>query len=195
MLVSHRHRFIFVHVYKAAGSSVSDALAPFAHDGRIYGIRNKHLTAAQIRARFPFPLFFDRYFRFAFVRNPWSLEASLYNFARRKGELPQGQTFEAFLEGRRDRRSTKGPQAKFVIDGDGRTIVNHVGRMERIEEEFAGICRRIGFTERDRPQLAHANRSTFDDWRSYYTPRTRAMVAEMSARDIEMFGYSFEEGP
>lgn len=43
--------------------------------------------------------------------------------------------------------------------------------------------------------LPHSNRSTFEDWRSHYDDRTRAMVAEMSAKDIEMFGYSFEDGP
>lgn len=30
MLISHRHRFIFVHIYKTAGISISSALIPFA---------------------------------------------------------------------------------------------------------------------------------------------------------------------
>ena len=170
-----------------------DALSPYAHDGRIYGISNKHLTAAQIRSRIPFPLFYDRYFKFAFVRNPWSFEASLYNFAKRKGELPEGQPFEAFLEGRKQRRSTSGPQAKFVVDAQDRLIVDHVGRMEKLEDEFAEICRRIGFSDADRPRIPHSNQSTFEDWRPLYNDRTRAMVAEMSEKDIRMFGYKFED--
>jgi Sulfotransferase family len=193
MLVSHRRRFIFVHVYKVAGSSVRDALSPYAHDGRIYGIKNKHLTAAQIRSRIPFPLFYDRYFKFAFVRNPWSFEASMYNFARRKGELAGGQTFETFLEGRKQRRSTNGPQAKFVVDGDDCLIVDYVGRMERLESEFSEICRRIGFSDTNRPSIPHSNQSTFEDWRPLYTDETRRLVAEISDKDISMFSYHFDD--
>ena len=30
MLISHRHRFVFVHIYKTAGISIVTALIPFA---------------------------------------------------------------------------------------------------------------------------------------------------------------------
>ena len=32
MLISYSHRFIFVHIYKVAGSSVRRALGEYAHD-------------------------------------------------------------------------------------------------------------------------------------------------------------------
>jgi Sulfotransferase family len=193
MLVSHRRRFIFIHIYKVAGSSVRDALSPFAHDGRVYGISNKHLTAAQIRSRIPFPLFYDRYFKFAFVRNPWSFEASLYNFAKRTSVIPKDQSFETFLDGRKQRRSTDGPQAKFVLNANGDVIVDHIGRMEQLEADFAEICRKIGFSESDMPKIPHSNQSTFEDWRPLYTERTKELVAEISAKDIRMFDYKFED--
>jgi hypothetical protein len=66
--------------------------------------------------------------------------------------------------------------------------VDFVGRFEALERDFATVCRRIGID----PSLPHINRSTHRDFRDYYTPRTKAMVAEAYSADIERFGYEFD---
>ncbi len=38
MLISHSHKFIFIHVYKVAGTSITKALAQYAENGETYGM-------------------------------------------------------------------------------------------------------------------------------------------------------------
>ena len=103
MLISYDRRFLFVHVPKTGGSSVRVALGRYAHDATQYrvnqlarrlGIRLNHLAldhrkryfrtherASVIKRCLPTELF-DAFFKFAFVRNPWSLLVSQYKFIR-----------------------------------------------------------------------------------------------------------------
>ena len=61
--------------------------------------------------------------------------------------------------------------------------------VERIEDDFAEVSRRIGVPAQLRPvQSSHPRR----DYRSSYTPETRELVARAYAQDIALFGYTFD---
>lgn len=105
MLISHKKRFIFIHIYKTAGTSVMHALLPYARlidrmayeymfTRRIFwkindvmgwrdsGMRqftgfHKHATAYEVQRKLGRKTF-DSYFKFAFVRNPFDSLVSLY---------------------------------------------------------------------------------------------------------------------
>ncbi len=105
MLISHTKKFIFIHIYKTAGTSVMDVFLPYCRliDRLVYenkisrkliGISghllgwdddgNKqftgfhmHATAAEIREKMGGSLF-DSYYKFVFVRNPFDFLVSLY---------------------------------------------------------------------------------------------------------------------
>jgi hypothetical protein len=79
-------------------------------------------------------------------------------------------------------------QKDFLVDRHGNRLVDFVGKMENLAEDFATVCRRIGIEA----ELPHENASEHGAWRSYYTDETAALVAEAYRDDIEMFGYSFE---
>jgi hypothetical protein len=206
VLVSHRHHFIFIHVYKKAGMSVRRALDPYA-EGRwrrqaarfTYRAGLKfprtdpmHLTAARVRERLS-PDVYDRYYKFAFVRNPWAWQVSLYHYMLKRTDHFQNEFvrglggFDPYIRWRVAEEVRL--QREFLSDDDGRLLVDYVGRMETLNDDFAEICRTIGLPHRGLP---HKNRSSHRDYRAYYTDETRDLVAEAFAADIDAFGYTFD---
>jgi hypothetical protein len=207
MLLSHSHRFLFIHVFKTAGISVRAALEPYAHLphwSRWQRLRLRlrlavdrkapeggwHISAAQAQDCLP-PALFDSYFKFAFVRNPWDWQVSIFHYILEHPEhelypvVSRMESFEDFLWWRvRDYRMT---QKECIATADGHLLLDFVGRFETLAADFAAICRRLGLQAR----LGHLNRSVHQDYRSYYTPRLVRLVAQHWREDIELFGYRF----
>lgn len=189
---------VFIHVPKAAGTSISRAL---------YGGNVGHRPARdyhRISARH-----FRRYFRFGFVRNPWDRLVSAYEFAR-SGGTPLVKpiadpvyrsdvfaTFDRFVCEWLAETPLESvdvvfrPQWTFLCDDDGTLLVDHVGRTERLAEDLRPVEERLGVSIR--PQRLNTNeRPHPGNFRDYYTPETRDIVTETYRRDIEMFGYGFD---
>lgn len=110
MLISHSKQFIFIHIYKTAGTSITDLFVPYARprDKMVYdktwptkpviglltqwmhweddGHRqftgfHKHATAAEVQACLPDEIF-QNYFKFCFVRNPFDWLVSFYEYIK-----------------------------------------------------------------------------------------------------------------
>jgi hypothetical protein len=83
-------------------------------------------------------------------------------------------------------------QHEFVCDRRGRLLVDHLGYFETLQEDYGAICRRLGVTA----PLGHTNSSgdagEAGGYRAVYDDETRAIVAHVYARDIALFGYTFE---
>ncbi len=79
------------------------------------------------------------------------------------------------------------PQIDWLCDSDGKLLVDFVGKVENLDEDFTYICRKIGIDRR----LEHRNKSERGDYRDYYDDETRQIVADVFARSIEAFGYKF----
>src|SRR5262245_15508620 len=214
MLISHERRFIFIHVSKAAGTSVQRALQPYAalppsHMAarralRLLGVNHwgpagwrvyrEHASARTIRAHMPRGRF-EQYFSFAFVRNPWDWMVSLYAYLlntpshRHHERIVAMSGLREYIEFEigRGKRS----QHEFICDQDGRVMVDYVGRFESLQEHFADVCRHLGVAA----DLPHVNGSAHRDYRRYYKDHaTINLVAEHFQKDIELLGYTFE-GP
>jgi hypothetical protein len=214
MEISFDHRFIFVHVYRTGGQSVSQALRPHAfvpnrHLLRVPLVRKLgrtglhqlqdyrlgHIKAKQLRDELD-PEVFDGFFKFAFVRNPWDWHVSIYHYVRQRTDHPDHEQFkrmsgfEEFLDWRIHSEGAE-QQREFVLDDDGELIVDFVGYHSTLARDFATVCRRVGIDA----TLPHRNESSHADFREYYTPETRALVAEAWRGDIDYFGFAFEDEP
>ncbi|MEY6431806.1 sulfotransferase family 2 domain-containing protein [Thioalkalicoccus limnaeus] len=218
MLLSVRHRFLFVHIAKTGGTSVRAALEgrrwrdPW-YPAQFLCSRLSHLSGHRLAIKLPrhakviaakelLPReFFDSLFKFAFVRNPWDLQVSSFHHIRR--ERPQflggHQDFADFLRWKLDPErpyqyhldTSIERQSDYLIDLDGRTLVDFVGRYERLAEDFRIACDRIGIPT---PSLPHRRRAAdrTTDYRSYYDDDTAALIARHFARDIALLGYRFD---
>ncbi|HEY2324863.1 MAG TPA: sulfotransferase family 2 domain-containing protein [Thermoanaerobaculia bacterium] len=202
MLLSLRHRFIFIHIYKTAGTSLTHALRPYAREplpARILervGLRKPaiaplpdHVSARDLRESIPRELF-ESCFKFAFVRNPWDWQVSLYHYMRELRRHPQHRivqslSFDEYIDWRVS--SDKHLQREFVADESGKLLVDFVGRFESLDRDAQTVFERIGI----RATVPHRNRSFHGGYRTYYSERSKRLVSEHFAEDIEMFGYSF----
>jgi hypothetical protein len=80
------------------------------------------------------------------------------------------------------------PQHSFVTDDEGRVLADHVGRVEEMQASYDGICARIGIPT---TALGQVNSSKRGQYRDYYDQQLIDGVAELYARDLELFGYAF----
>lgn len=208
-MISHRRKFIFLHVSKTGGQSVEKALRSFALSPlqkmvRYVDIRTvrrdpfgiyqagSHPSADEVRAAIG-PDAFDSYFSFSFTRNPWDRMLSTYKFSKlRPGtshyKAATQLNFEDFVEHQCSGQSGQRTQAALLLAPDDTPKVNFIGRFEALNEDFATVCAKLGC----RATLPHKNKTAPSDYRKVYTPRAIDLVATHFASDIRAFNYSFE---
>ncbi len=145
--------------------------------------------------------YFDRAFKFAFVRNPFDRLVSLFFYLKKvkRVETPEALTFEEFCRaiaaGKHPRvglynwrgLSQCNPMCDWLLDDSGRLLPDFLGRFETLTEDFQAICKLIGIAER----IPHENKTEHRPYRDYYTAETRGIVETVYRRDLDRFGYSF----
>jgi hypothetical protein len=158
------------------------------------GFHNKgihvHSSAREIKEKLPKKIY-DTYFKFAFVRNPWDWQVSLYHYMLQtpvhfQYDLAKSlKDFDHYLEWRVN--EDKNLQKDFVTDHNGNLIVDFIGRFENIEKDFEYICKKLDL----RCSLPHVNRSHHRDYRTYYNEKTKQLIYDHFKEDIDFFGYTF----
>jgi hypothetical protein len=128
------------------------------------------------------------YFKFAFDRNPWDRQVSWYLYkTKSKRARP---SFERFLPDRR--RAFVTNYAQYTIDGA--LAVDFVGRYERLDEDLNAALAKAGIPGYG-VKVPHTNvtpnKDSERDYRSYYSPDTRALVADWYQPEITLLGYGF----
>jgi len=187
-----RHQCVFIHVPKTAGTSVVKAL---------FGVDSRHVPCVEYEKANPRK--FTQYFKFAFVRNPWSRLYSAYTFLKRGGinEVDQAwaasnlagiDSFEQFVLEWLDAEAMTSwvhfmPQHHFITDSSGKVAMDFIGRMENINADFGYICQRLGISA----TLPALNKSTQHPYTQAYTSAMRDKVGELYKQDAVLFGYDF----
>jgi hypothetical protein len=197
-MISHTYKFIFVHIPKAAGTSIEHWL--FKHyqlnqKKHIFFDKdllhfNQHLTLSEIRKhRFLGQSFLD-YFKFTFVRNPWERIVSAAKYKRMALKQFLNYDFSSWQSRNLDPDRHRLPQYDFLFDDSGNKLIDFIGRFEKLQDDFNTVCDKIGIPQQ---QLPHKNKTNHKHYTEYYDDETRDIVAERYAKDIEYFGYKFGE--
>lgn len=184
---------IFIHVPKTAGTSFHNLIG-------YTGIG--HVSYRWYESRDSEK--FERYFKFAFIRNPWDRLVSAFFYLKKGGSnamdkqwalsnLSQYDTFDAFVAGWVSDENVEKyfhfiPQHKFVCDESLTLKVDYLGRFETIQADFDAIAAKLGLDQ----QLPYVNQSQRRSYQSYYTDRTKQIVQDVYRKDIEHFEYSFD---
>jgi hypothetical protein len=101
---------------------------------------------------------FDAYFKFSFVRNPWSRVVSIYKYLWQLNR--HDLDFKPFVFSCLEDLLSSGdlhvlPQTDYVYS-QGRLAVDFIGKFEQLQEDFNRICQSIGIPPRT---LTHSNKS------------------------------------
>lgn len=221
MIISLSHRFIFVHIPKTAGLSMTDALDPFRRprartlarsiSRRLPFVESPerahfrvHEPASKIIAKLSRPVY-DGFQSFSVVRDPFDHAVSHYEYMKqfriRSTAIRVGQmSFEQYLDYRmkspfwNDTIFARMPdQAYYLLDDQGELAVNRLLRFERLTEDFGGLVEDLGLTG---ARLRHVNKTKSKSDRrpylAYYDATTEEMVRTLYARDFDLFGYARE---
>jgi len=190
--ISHSKRFVWYRVPKVGSSSIS-------HHFERQGVRLDVVEPRLIHL--PYRRYRD-YFKFAFVRNPWDRLASAFAYLKRGGSnerdrawaaehLAGFETLDDFVHRWLSPENVwKGvhfrPQTHFLQGRPGRIAVDFVGRFERIGDDYEVLRQRLGFGE----PLPHLNRTPgAHHYDGLYTPESAAIVRNIYAEDVRLFGY------
>ena len=211
MLLSTERRFIFVHIPKTAGQSISRALLPWAvtpertrfrrllshlpvRESEDMAFLRPHGTARWFKRKLA-PETFDNYFKFAVVRNPFDYLVSYYHYlrsnetSRRHADATEWSFAEFLAYMQRKNRVKSVNQLRWLTDIRGRMLVNDLIRFESLEEDFSRIVERVGLG--GKVELPHINQTDRTDYRDYYGTRERALAEEIFGRDLETLNYRF----
>lgn len=145
--------------------------------------------------------FFNKLYKFAFVRNPWDLQVSSYHHIQReRPELLENiANFNEFIAYKFDPArpyifhfdiATK-LQSDHLIDLNGEIIVDFIGRYESLHDDFNTIKNELGLKDYSIPHKRKANNRK-KDYREYYDQVSIDAVAKHYKKDIELLNYSFE---
>jgi Sulfotransferase family len=141
----------------------------------------------------------DNYFKFAFVRNPWSYVLSMYSYGRRKKQpttnphLTQARimTFDDYLETFVASNSSLQQQKTWITDESGEIIVDYVGKFETLTEDYYKILEKVGLPQKPLPGMNIDSAKSGKSYRNFYNEKTQNIIQEKYHDDISLFGYTF----
>jgi len=187
------HKCIFIHITKTAGTSVSRSLFDYLP---------YHYTAIEYRVIYGRRTF-EKYYKFAFVRNPWDRTYSAYRYLKAGGwneedklwdeaNLAQFQDFNSFVKYWLTPQNIRKhihfmPQYHFICDSNKRLLLDYLAYFETINEDFEKICSKLDIDTK----LGRHNANPDNDYRAAYDDESRDIVTNVYSDDIEMFGYDF----
>jgi len=178
----------FIHINKTGGSSIEKGL----------GLpQQKHFTALELKKKFGDKRW-NKKFKFAFVRNPWDKVVSHYHYRYRRNEQgikEDNIDFKQWVKLTYKEKNPKyynipkmfAPQMDWITDGNGKIIIDFIGRFENLNQDFKKICKTIG----KKMELPHLRKSSHKPYQQYYDNKNRELIEIIFKKDIEKFGYKF----
>lgn len=226
-MLCHHYKCIFIHIPKNAGQSIEHVFldlldltwktrAPLLLRPKVPGElgpnRLAHLKAHEyLRYKYVSPEMFEEYFKFCFVRNPWSRVVSIYKYLGFNNTFEFNEFVATVLKERvlkQDKDQLFGPQTEFILDNQENILVDFIGKFENLQNDFNYVCKQIGIPETTVPHVntSKGNSTTstkkpslendipsYKQYQDYYNQESIDLIANIYKRDIEMFKYDFNK--
>ncbi len=189
-----KHKCIFVHIPKTAGISVSVSLL-----GKSIG----NMSALYDQVLFG-KKDFASYFKFSFVRNPFTRLISAYEYLKTGGggasdvtncqAVIHSTSLEDFVLNYLTPSTTKSnryfrSQHQFVCDSANKILIDYVGRFETIDENYEFIRHKIRVGKPlQKLNITHTQKQSVKEY--YANEAVVNKVISTYKKDFELFGYS-----
>ena len=212
--INHDKKAIFIHIPKNGGSYIAETLNKYygfqnyylqrpdheifclgkdksvdKHENKIHGTLMYYKTSDYLNEVMGMNKEnWDTYFIFTFIRNPYDRLVSGWNYCN-KYNIP----FKNYIHINMNANSYDYwhvfmPQTRHIIDINGKTKINFMGKIETIEEDLKKILFKIGFTK-----IIHIpfkkNSKKHDDYITYYNNEILEYVNLLLNEDIINLDY------
>jgi hypothetical protein len=195
MPISHSKHAVFIHIPKAAGTTIercmgmqNDESLYSTYKNEKYKVCPQHLYATEVLELFPFT---NQYYWFTIVRHPLDRLVSEYHYIKNTKcvaskfaslnfsdfvnclDMPVSDRmllFDRHLE----------PQVNFIRDA----VNIEVFKFEQIDDCFNELQNRFHI-----PFFSHERKSNRKGYKSYYDDLTEKKVKNFYKEDFEVFGY------
>ena len=206
MIISHRHRYVFVEMPRTGSRAVADELEQF-YDG--HEILRKHATYSDFLRQATED---ERtYFSFSSVRNPLDVAVTRYAHLRANKDdrftQPRQISLRNSLASKLERRIYRwivDHDADFeqfllrwyLVPYDTWTTLDHrrlgmVMRTERLADDFEEALKRIGIEPVRRLPVVNATPGREGDFVGYYTPKAIKRAGWVFGPYMREWGYEF----
>lgn len=175
MIISLKHKFVFVRITKTASTTIKRMLEKY-HSYKSLNLRHTKLDKITIANS-------DNYFKFAFTRNPWDRFVSGMKYAY--NDVSKKKMIE-ILNGRCWITKSQYP----YVFHENKKVLDYIGKVENLQNDFDYVCNKIGIPSQELP---HRNKSTHNHYTEYYDDETKEMVAKHFEEDIKLFNYKYGE--
>ena len=208
MIISHRHKFIFIKTNKTAGTSIEIALSKFCGpddiitpiDAKDEAIRQKfgsrgpqnytgfynHISAEEIKKKIDEKVW-KEYFKFCVERNPWDRFISFYYFKNPKEPRPE---LSAYIDDPIVNNLKKYGYHNYTINDE--VVVDKICLYENLKAELEEVRKLLELPSA--LELPHAKGGFRKDKR-HYTEKldasTETKIAKIFSEEIKLFNYTF----
>lgn len=203
ILVSHKYKFVFIHNYKVAGTSVRKALCNYESNAYWLFSNLVFFTRKDLRGNSSYCLpkhsslrevikFYsqEKYTFFGLVRNPWDWEVSKYFYMKQTPKHRQYNLansfsdFNAYVEWR---KSENRSQLSFFSDESGELLTENIFKVEDIDQFESFLKNKFNI----HIHLPKVNQSKRLGYQKYYDDESRKVIEDLYEEDISYFDYHF----
>lgn len=191
MIISHKYKLIFVHIYKNGGTFVGQLLKNL--DKNIVRTNN-HITAKEAQKQFPD--IWDKYTKICIVRNSWDWEISLLFFMKRdtthhQHNIVKDMSVSQYVKWR---KTDLHQQLKFILDDKCNCLIDNILRFDNLTENLKDFFKEkydLDITNYLPTEKLNKSGNRNDDYRKYYDDDDKKLVEKMHFPDINFFDFTF----
>lgn len=215
MPIIHRRKCIQIHIPKTGGTSITDWIGIPKRMRNFYSYQQDSLYIEHNSIRYAaqhVPAFllkeiccpyFDEYYKFSFVRNPYDRIISEFFWRNRTNETVKNGTQEIVLEmfknflknlnlslsneiGRKWDHEC--PQSLFVFDNNKKLLVDDLFKLEDIDLAVEKISLKLNL--KNKPQKLNERKSNLDmDKSLFLTDENKQIIYSLYKQDFDNFDY------